>query len=131
MDADSKRRVFLKKTAVVAGGAAIGALGLYEVLKPKAETYNPSSQTASLDVAEAYAYLGPAGDILVQRDINGRISTLTYGPLMVQISRNQQGTVATVETSISLSSLGAVKQIDTINRNTDGSISGVSRQRPS
>jgi hypothetical protein len=124
------RRSFLKKSAVVVGGATLGSLALYEVFRPKGEVTSNNLVSYS-DAEQAYAYFGPAGEITTVRDSRGNISSLTYGPLTIVITRNIQGTVAFVQTSLSLSSKNVVTQIDTINRNPDGSVSGVNRQRPS
>ena len=131
LQASTDRRKFLRKTAIIAGGATVGSIALYEVLRPHGEIFTPSQATLEADEVEAYAYFGPSGQITIQRDNNGNISGLTYGPLNIQVTRDLRGAVASVETSLSISLTQSIRQIDTINRNPDGSISGVTRQRPS
>ncbi len=128
---DTDRRRFLKRTAVVAGGASLGSIALYEIFRPNlvaGSTPNGTGKTISADALIAYGHLGPEGDITMQRDTGGNISEISYGPLTVQINRDNQGTVSTVETTLKDDS---IRVVDTINRNSDGTISGVTRKWPS
>lgn len=128
---DSDRRRFLKRTAVVAGGATLGSFALYEIFKPNLTTGSSptlSNKTLSADALIGYGHLGPEGEITLQRDSVGNISEITYGPMTIQVNRDSQGSVTSVQTTLSSDS---IKVVDTINRNPEGGISGVSRKWPS
>lgn len=128
---DSDRRRFLKRTAVVAGGATLGSFALYEIFKPNliaGSSPTLSNKTLSADALIAYGHLGPEGEIILQRDTVGNISEITYGPMTIEISRDSQGSVTSIQTTLSNDS---IKVVDTINRNSDGGITGVSRKWPS
>lgn len=139
------RRKFLKRSAIVAGAAgavAVGGIGFGDVLSSKQNnntstssssssssgTANPSNKTVSADALIAYAYLGPQGNVSTARDGSGNITQINYGPLTIQITRNSDGSVSSVQTSVPSDSIDVV---DTIVRNSDGSISGVNRAWPS
>jgi hypothetical protein len=141
-DPKENRRKFLKRAGIVAGGATVATVVLLDA-RGLLFKHPPSSSSSSspggaqatstgpllsADAFQAYAYLGPSGNMTMSRDSSGSISQVTYGPLTVQITRNSDGSIASVETSIPSDS---IKQVDTINRNPDGSISGVTRQWPS
>lgn len=149
---NQNRRKFIKSAAVVAGVATVATVGFTGLLKPggtsdtssstsssrstststesttSTASSTPSPKVISADALVAYAYLGPEGNVSTERDANGNVSKITYGPLAVQITRNSDGTVASIQTSIENES---IKEVDTILRNQDGSISGVSKTWPS
>ena len=100
---ETDRRKFLKRTAVVAGGATIGSFALYEIFKPSLISgASPplNSKTLTADALISYAHLGPEGDIVVQRDTSGNISEITYGPLTIQVNRENDGSVSSDQTTI-------------------------------
>jgi hypothetical protein len=122
------RREFLKKFGLIAGSVAVGAaaLGGVEELGLIRIPWSPTTGTVlSGDASVAYAYLGPSGEVTIQRDQNGEISQVSYGPATIEVTRNSDGSVASIQTSVSTDSISAV---DTINRNLDGSVESVTRQ---
>jgi hypothetical protein len=132
-----ERREFLKKFGIVAGGATAGLVALGSVegfLRFPPPSADPSSKSApssdttvsgssvSTDAVMAYAYLFQPGQISVQRDANGNISVVSYGPLTITITRNADGSIGSVNSSIPSDSISQTK---TIARNPDGSISSI------
>src|SRR5579875_2998773 len=73
LQASTDRRKFLRKTAIIAGGATVGSIALYEVLRPHGEIFTPSQATLEEDKVEANAYSGPSGQIKINQNNNGNI----------------------------------------------------------
>ncbi|HZW55399.1 MAG TPA: hypothetical protein VFF30_03840 [Nitrososphaerales archaeon] len=128
----SERRSFLLKSTLVAGGAALGLVTLDKInafsrqqqLTSLVIPTPPSSgdPTLSLDAVLAYAYLHQNGQINLLRDVDGRITQLNYGPMILTISRDSNGIMTSFTTSMSSDS---ITQTHTILRGPDGRISSI------
>ena len=129
-----ERRTFLKRSSLVAGGAALGLVALdrmnafsdaQKLVDPQIIPTPRSSgggPTISVDAVLAYAYLHQSGQVFLQRDQDGRLTQLEYGPMTLTIARDESGTMLSFTASIPSDS---ISQTHTLLRGPDGSISSI------